>query len=66
MNKTLSQELLIKYLAKMVTKVLTSFEDSHERFPEGTREKLVLTGNPVRKEILAARKSVARRNLGIT
>ena len=33
-----------KILAKMVTKVLTSFEDSHERFPEDTRNKLVLTG----------------------
>ena len=55
-----------KILAKMVTTVLTSFEDSHQRFPEGTREKLVLTGNPVRKEILVARKSTARRNLGIS
>lgn len=54
-----------KILSKVVTRVLTSFEDSHERFPEGSREKLVLTGNPVRKEILTARKSVARRNLGI-
>lgn len=54
-----------KILSKVVTKVLTSFEDSHERFPEGSKDKLVLTGNPVRKEILIARKSVARRNLGI-
>ena len=55
-----------KILAKMGTRVLTSFEDSHQRFPEDTREKLVLTGNPVRKEILVARKSSARRVLGIT
>ena len=55
-----------KILAKMVTRVLTSFEDSHQRFPEGTREKLVLTGNPVRKEILMARKNSARRSLGVT
>ncbi|MGL5347306.1 MAG: undecaprenyldiphospho-muramoylpentapeptide beta-N-acetylglucosaminyltransferase [Peptostreptococcaceae bacterium] len=55
-----------KILSKVVTKVLTSFEDSHERFPEGSRDKLVLTGNPVRKEILVARKNVARRNLGIS
>ena len=54
-----------KILAKMVTKVLTSFEDSHERFPEETRNKLVLTGNPVRKEILISKKSVSRRKLGI-
>ena len=55
-----------KILSKVVTKVLTSFEDSHERFPEGSRDKLVLTGNPVRKEILVARKNAARRNLGIS
>lgn len=54
-----------KILAKMVTKVLTSFEDSHVRFPEETRNKLVLTGNPVRKEILISKKSNSRRKLGI-
>ncbi|MEG0050952.1 MAG: undecaprenyldiphospho-muramoylpentapeptide beta-N-acetylglucosaminyltransferase [Terrisporobacter sp.] len=54
-----------KILSKVVTKVLTSFEDSHTRFPEASREKLVLTGNPVRKEILQARKSISRRKLGI-
>lgn len=54
-----------KILAKMVTKVLTSFEDSHERFPEETRSKLVLTGNPVRKEILISKKSNSRRKLGV-
>ncbi|MGL5694371.1 MAG: undecaprenyldiphospho-muramoylpentapeptide beta-N-acetylglucosaminyltransferase [Peptostreptococcaceae bacterium] len=55
-----------KILSKVVTRVLTSFEDSHKRFPEGSQEKLVLTGNPVRKEILVARKNVARKNLGIS
>lgn len=55
-----------KILSKVVTRVLTSFEDSHERFPEGSRDKLVLTGNPVRKEILVARKNIARKNLGIS
>ena len=55
-----------KILSKVVTRVLTSFEDSHQRFPEGSRDKLVLTGNPVRKEILVARKNVARKNLGIS
>ena len=33
-----------KILAKMVTKVLTSFEDSHVRFPEETRNKLADEG----------------------
>ena len=55
-----------KILSKVVTRVLTSFEDSHERFPEGSRDKLVLTGNPVRKEILVSRKNIARKNLGIS
>ena len=55
-----------KILSKMVTRVLTSFEDSHVRFPEESRDKLVLTGNPVRKEILQARKSISRKKLGIS
>lgn len=54
-----------KILSKMVTKVLTSFEDSHVRFPEESRNKLVLTGNPVRKEILVSKKNISRRKLGI-
>ncbi len=55
-----------KILSKVVTKVFTTFEDSHKRFPEGVEDKLVFTGNPVRKEILVARKSTARRTLGIS
>ncbi|MCC0635627.1 MULTISPECIES: undecaprenyldiphospho-muramoylpentapeptide beta-N-acetylglucosaminyltransferase [unclassified Clostridioides] len=55
-----------KILSKTVTKVLTSFEDSHKRFPEAAEEKLVFTGNPVRKEILLSRKNIARKNLGIS
>lgn len=55
-----------KILSKFVTKVLTSFEDSHKRFPENSRDKLVLTGNPVRKEILQSRKFISRKNLGIS
>ena len=55
-----------KILSKVATKVLTSFEDSHKRFPEKSQDKLVLTGNPVRKEILHARKYISRKNLGIS
>ncbi|AXU69104.1 undecaprenyldiphospho-muramoylpentapeptide beta-N-acetylglucosaminyltransferase [Clostridioides difficile] len=55
-----------KILSKTVTKVLTSFEDSHKRFPEAAEEKLVFTGNPVRKEILLSRKNIARKNLSIS
>ncbi|HFL2483072.1 TPA: undecaprenyldiphospho-muramoylpentapeptide beta-N-acetylglucosaminyltransferase [Clostridioides difficile] len=55
-----------KILSKTVTKVLTSFEDSHKRFPEAAEDKLVFTGNPVRKEILLSRKNIARKNLSIS
>ena len=55
-----------KILSKVATKVLTSFEDSHKRFPEASQDKLVLTVNPVRKEILNSRKFIARKNLGIS
>lgn len=55
-----------KILSKVVTKVLTTFEDSHQRFPEESRDKLTFTGNPVRKEILTTKKNVARRKLGIS
>ncbi|MCC0648127.1 undecaprenyldiphospho-muramoylpentapeptide beta-N-acetylglucosaminyltransferase [Clostridioides sp. ZZV15-6598] len=55
-----------KILSKTVTKVLTSFEDSHKRFPDAAEEKLVFTGNPVRKEILLSRKNIARKNLGVS
>ncbi len=55
-----------KILSKVVTRVLTSFEDSHNRFPEDSQEKLILTGNPVRKEILTSRKMASRRKLGIS
>ena len=50
-----------KILSKVATKVLTSFEDSHKRFPEASQDKLVLTGNPVRKEILNSRKFIAKK-----
>ncbi len=54
-----------KILSKVVTKVLTTFEDSHQRFPKESIDKLVFTGNPVRKEILTTKKHIARRKLGI-
>ena len=54
-----------KILSKTVTKVLTSFEDSHARFPEGSQHKLKFVGNPVRQEILDADKFEARKKLGI-
>lgn len=54
-----------KMLSKNVDLVLTSFEDSHKRFPEKASSKLYLTGNPVRDEILNADKKTCRELLNI-
>ncbi|MDR1773587.1 MAG: undecaprenyldiphospho-muramoylpentapeptide beta-N-acetylglucosaminyltransferase [Clostridioides sp.] len=54
-----------KILSRTVTKVLTSFEDSHKRFPKDVQAKLKYVGNPVRKEIIDANKVISRKKLGI-
>lgn len=54
-----------KMLSKNVDLVFTSFEDSHKRFPKEAQGKLLLTGNPVRDEILKISKDEARKNIGI-
>ena len=54
-----------KMLSKNVDFVMTSFEDSHKRFPEAASKKLYLTGNPVRDEILNAERKTSREKLGI-
>lgn len=54
-----------KMLSKNVDFVMTSFEDSHKRFPEAAFKKLFLTGNPVRDEILNADRKTSRKKLGI-
>ena len=54
-----------KILATKVTKVITSFEDAKERFPEKAREKITLVGNPVRKELLSVSKEDARKAIGV-
>lgn len=54
-----------KELSKRVDLVMTSFEDSHKRFPENSKSKLVLTGNPVRDEILNSEKNIAREKLNV-
>ncbi|KXZ39550.1 UDP-N-acetylglucosamine-N-acetylmuramylpentapeptide N-acetylglucosamine transferase [Alkalithermobacter thermoalcaliphilus JW-YL-7 = DSM 7308] len=52
-----------KILARFVDKILISFEDAKKYFPNS--DKVVFTGNPVRKEILTANKNEAKRKLGI-
>lgn len=54
-----------KMLAKNVDFVMTSFEDSHKRFSQACQNKLYLTGNPVRDDILNTTKSQAREILNI-
>lgn len=54
-----------KMLSKNVDFVMTSFEDSHKRFPEVAAKKLYLTGNPVRDEILKADRKSSREKLAI-
>jgi UDP-N-acetylglucosamine--N-acetylmuramyl-(pentapeptide) pyrophosphoryl-undecaprenol N-acetylglucosamine transferase len=53
-----------KLLAKKVTKICVAYEGMEKFFP---KDKLVLTGNPVRKEIYhePANKAEARRKLGL-
>ncbi len=54
-----------KMLSKNVDFVMTSFEDSHKRFPQVAEKKLYLTGNPVRDEILKADRKSSREKLAI-
>lgn len=49
-----------RILSKFATKIATSFSESQKYFPSG---KTILTGNPVRPEILSARRNAAIFNL---
>ena len=53
----------VKMLAKSVKCVMICVEDAKKHLPEGTN--VVVTGNPVRPEILAANKEEARKKLGL-
>lgn len=53
-----------RILSRFVDRVAISFKESEKYFK--TPQKLVLTGNPVRKEMLEVDKSTARAKLGIT
>ncbi|MBR2471524.1 MAG: undecaprenyldiphospho-muramoylpentapeptide beta-N-acetylglucosaminyltransferase [Clostridia bacterium] len=52
-----------KILAKMVSRVCISFEESRKYF--GASDKIVYTGNPVRQNILGLKYEDARASLGI-
>ena len=53
----------VKMLARYCDCVMLAVEDARKRLPEGTRA--VVTGNPVREEILSYEKERAREELGV-
>ena len=57
--------LTVSKLSKFADVVCYSFEGSEKNFP-CKKEKLVLTGNPVGPEVIAAKKDECRRKLGIS
>lgn len=56
----------VKALADKADRIFVSFEDSHRYFSEANRGKLMVSGNPVRRDFLSPpAKSAARRSLGL-
>lgn len=53
-------------LSKLVDTVCISFEESRRFFAESIRNKLVLTGNPLKPELKNADRTAARKELGLT
>lgn len=53
----------VKMLSKHVKTIMLAVEDAKKYFPEGTN--IVVTGNPVRPEILKVSREEARRELGL-
>lgn len=50
-----------KMLAKVVDVICISFSEANKYFPENVRHKLILVGNPVRKEVLNSDRKMSRR-----
>ncbi|MBQ3195636.1 MAG: undecaprenyldiphospho-muramoylpentapeptide beta-N-acetylglucosaminyltransferase [Clostridia bacterium] len=53
-------------LSAYANRVCISFEESCKFFDDSVKEKLVLTGNPLKPEVLKADRSIARKELGLT
>lgn len=51
-----------KLLAKVVDVIIISFSDAEGYFPANVRHKLLMTGNPVRKEILSSNRKLSRKD----
>jgi UDP-N-acetylglucosamine--N-acetylmuramyl-(pentapeptide) pyrophosphoryl-undecaprenol N-acetylglucosamine transferase len=54
-----------KMLAKVVDSICISFSEAEKYFPENLRHKLVLVGNPVRKDVLTADRRKSRVKYGL-
>lgn len=54
-----------KMLARVVDVIGISFQDAEKYFPEKYRNKLILVGNPVRREVLEADRGAARKKFGL-
>lgn len=54
-----------KMLAKVVDVIAISFNEAEKYFPEKTKKKLILVGNPVRKDILNADRRKSRTKLNL-
>lgn len=52
-----------RLLARFVKKIATSFEESAKYFPNPS--KVVVTGNPVRKDVITVRRDAARSKFGV-
>jgi UDP-N-acetylglucosamine--N-acetylmuramyl-(pentapeptide) pyrophosphoryl-undecaprenol N-acetylglucosamine transferase len=51
---------------KVAEKLLVSYEETKNKLPSSVQEKTIVTGNPVRGEILTADKETAREELGLS
>ncbi len=52
-------------LSKYADRVCISFDESRKFFDDSVKDKLILTGNPLKPEIINADRSVARKELGL-
>lgn len=55
-----------KKLSAYADKVCISFEESRKYFDASVRDKLVLTGNPLKPEVISADRAQSRREMGLT
>lgn len=54
-----------KMLSKLARKVMLAVPDAESKLEESVREKVAVTGNPVRTEVIFAQRDAARKELGL-